>query len=457
MRQVPGSSPGPPILFLRSSVAGSSHFLATMNALDVIYTIGAAVLFPLWGRKSRGGWKQRLGHITPPPPKQPGRTRILIHAVSVGEVSAAKGLVEHLIARGYEVILATTTDTGTTRAAAIFAAEHFAASPVTVLRYPLDFSASVNRFLDAVKPDLVALMELEVWPNFVAACRRRNIPIGVVNGRLSARSFKGYRRIKPAIGKSFASLAFAAVQDAEYAERFLHMGVAPDRCTITGTMKWDTVKPNSAGKVSPAAEQLARELGIDRTRPVIVAGSTADGEEALIHRALALRPTAQLICAPRKPERFDEAAAALPGCLRRSTSKGTLAPGPNPQGRYLLDTLGELGLCYQLADLVIIGRTFTPLGGSDPMEPAGLGKPLVCGPHMTNFSTVAKQLSDSGGLAMVTAEQLPATLAAILASPDKQTAMTTANLHCVEQNRGATARTAERIAKVLGGQPAAKP
>jgi len=435
-----------------------------MNALDVIYTIGAAALFPFWGRKSRGGWKQRLGHITPLPQKQPGRPRILVHAVSVGEVSAAKGLIEHLIAGGFEVVLATTTDTGTTRAQAIFATEHFSASPVTVLRYPLDFSASVKRFLDAVQPDLVALMELEVWPNFVAACRRRNIPIGVVNGRLSARSFKGYRRIKPAIGKSFASLAFAAVQDAEYAKRFLHMGVAPDRCTITGTMKWDTVKPNSAGKVSPAAEQLARELGIDRTRPIVVAGSTAEGEEALIHNAVLPHASVQLICAPRKPERFDDAAAALPGCLRRSTStntstttnKGNFAPGPNPQGRYLLDTLGELGLCYQLADLVIIGRTFTPMGGSDPMEPAGLGKPLVCGPHMTNFLTVAKQLSDSGGLAMVTAEQLPATIATILASPDKRSAMATANLHCVEQNRGATVRTAELIAKMLKSQPAVR-
>ena len=432
-----------------------------MNALDVIYTIGAAALFPFWGRKSRSGWKQRLGHVPAVSPKQLGRPRIIIHAVSVGEVSAAKGLVEHLIARGFDVMVATTTDTGTARAKAIFTSEHFAASPVTVLRYPLDFSASVKRFLDGVQPDLVALMELEVWPNFVSACRQRSIPIGVVNGRLSARSFRGYRRIKPIIGKSFASLAFAAVQDADYAQRFLHMGVSPDRCTITGTMKWDTVKPNTAGTVSPAAEQLARELGIDRARPVIVAGSTAEGEEALIHGALSTSliagafpldsplATSQLICAPRKPERFDQAATALPGCTRRSTSKGKLAAGPSPQGLYLLDTLGELGLCYQLADLVIIGRTFVPLGGSDPMEPAGLGKPLVCGTHMTNFSTVAKQLCDSGGLAMVTADKLPATLAALMSSPATREAMSQANLRCVEQNRGATDRTVEVIVKAL--------
>ncbi len=434
----------------------------SMNLLDVMYGIGAVALSPIWARKARGGWKQRLGHAPVMAAARMGVPRILLHAVSVGEVSAVRGLATELAAGGAEVILATTTDTGLARAKALFEAP---GSPVAaVVRYPLDFSRSVGRFLDAVKPDVVVLVELEVWPNFVAACKRRKIAIGVVNGRLSERSFKGYRKIRGVIGRSFVALDFALVQDEPYAQRFRYMGVALERCRVTGTMKWDTVDPSRAGVVGPEAEAIAASLGLDRARPVVVAGSTAEGEEALVHGALeeAVRRVpalagVQLICAPRKPERFDAAAAALPGCVRRSVRKQAAGGGQvgaggaaSATGRYLLDTLGELGACYQLADVVVIGRTIVPLGGSDPMEPAGLGKPLVCGRHMHNFSTVADALEAGGGLRRLGEADLAGCFAELLASSETRAAMSRANLKCVAEHRGSTRRNAELILSVAG-------
>lgn len=281
-----------------------------MNALDLVYAVGAAVLSPVWARKARGGWGERFG-VAPalPAPGAGGRRRILLHAVSVGEVNALRGLVP-LLREGAEVVVAAATDTGLARARELYGRDG------PVVRYPLDFSWAVERFLDAVRPDAVGLVELEVWPNFVAACVRRGIPVGVINGRLSERSFRGYRRIHRWMSRSFASLAFAAVQDEAYAERFRAMGVPGERVRVTDSMKWDAAAPADD---APGSAALAAELGIDRARPLVVGGSTAGDEEALLHAACPAG--AQLLCAPRKPEHFDEAAAAMTGCVRRSAKR----------------------------------------------------------------------------------------------------------------------------------------
>ena len=409
-----------------------------MNALDVIYTLGAVALSPVWARKSRGDWPARFGH-TPALPKAESRTRrVLVHAVSVGEVNACRQLVAQLRDAGCEVVLCVTTDNGIARARALYQG-----SAVPVVRYPLDFSRSVSRFLDAVAPDLVCLVELEVWPNFVRACSKRGIPVGVVNGRLSERSFGGYRRIAKVIGPAFAKLAFAAVQDEPYAARFAAMGTPRERVTVTGSVKWDAVPPHAFEAPSEGAIALAEAMGIDRSKPIVVFGSTAKGEEALAHAAMPL--AVQLVCAPRKPERFADAAGDLPGCVRRSS--GIAAPAGTM--RFLLDSLGELGQIYQLADVVVIGRTFTRQGGSDPMEPAGLGKPLVCGPDMGNFLTVASALVGSGGMMQVGSSELASMLGQLCASQSRRDEMREANLRCVQVHRGATVRTCEIILKAL--------
>lgn len=412
-----------------------------MNPLDLAYAVGAALLSPVWARKARGGWAERFGRNIALPPTAPGRPRLLIHAVSVGEVNTLRALVPMLRAHA-EVVVATTTDTGLVRATELFASRDGAPGSGGVVRYPLDFSGAVERFLDAVRPDAVALVELEVWPHFVASCARRRVPVAVINGRLSAKSFANYRRVRRVLAPTFGRLALAAVQDEAYAERFVAMGVAPQRVVVTDTMKWDAADMDVR---VPGADDLARALGIDRGRPLVVAGSTAGGEEALVHGALAGRPDVQLLCAPRKPERFDEAAGAMPGVVRRSARRGGALGAPSPTGRYLLDTIGELRAAYALCDVAVIGRSFVPLRGSDPIEPIALGKPALMGPDYRNFESTVRALAGSGALMMTTRETLARDLGALLDDAVRRARMGEAGVACVRAHQGATRRHADLL------------
>ncbi len=412
-----------------------------MNAFDFLYITGGAALSPWLLRKQRGGWMQRLGHVGEIPRKT--SRRLMLHAVSVGEVNALRHLVPLLAATGpgeepVELVITAGTDTGLARA------KHLFSEQALVLRYPLDLSRSVSRFLDAVRPDAVGLVELEVWPNFIKMCERRAIPVGVINGRLSERSFRGYRKIRRVLGRTFSRLAFVAAQDEDYAARFRGMGVAPARVSVTGTMKWDAAHV-SHGPV-PGAEELAADLGIDRERPLIVAGSTGPGEEALLH--LACPSKVQLLCAPRKPERFDEAAAALPGCVRRSRTKDTPS-AISTTGRFLLDSIGELRTAYSLADVVVVGRSFFDLFGSDPIEPAALGKPVIIGPSFGDFAQIVQTLRHAEAIRIVARDELLAALSDLLADPAERERLGIAARTAVMANKGASARNAVLLKGLL--------
>lgn len=400
-----------------------------MNLLDLVYVPVAVVTAPMWASKKRHGWKERFGH-TPPLPVVPthARGRILIHAVSVGEVAAIRHLVP-LLAPHADVVVSVTTDTGIQRARELFG------DSCTVVRYPLDFSRSVSRFLDAVKPDAVALVELEIWPNFVRACVARDIPICIINGRLSARSFRGYFRIKRFIAPIFRSLKFAAVQDLDYAGRFQALGLPPGRCFVTGSMKWDAARIEDN---VPGAERLALELGIDREKPLIVAGSTGPGEEALLHDSCP--GGVQLLCAPRKIERFDEAERALPECVRRSVWRGREAP--RGRSRFLLDTIGELRAAYSLADVVVVGRSFGSQYGSDPIEPVALGKPTVIGPAVSDFAAVVSAFEQEGGIVRSTPGTLGKTLESLIGDPARRSELARKGRDCIRKNQGASGRNA---------------
>lgn len=406
-----------------------------MNGLDLIYMGAAGLTLPIWARKPRQGWPERFGKIQPLVPAQ-GK-RLLIHAVSVGEVNALRQLVPHLVDK-LDLVIASTTDTGIKRARELFAEQ------CTVVRYPLDFSRSVKRFLDAVRPDAVALVELEIWPNFVKQCDRRGIPVCVINGRLSERSFKGYRRIRPVIRPSFSRLAFAAVQDDDYAMRFGQMGVPADRCRVSGSMKWDAAKLEQ--DVSGAA-QLASELGIDQNRPLIVAGSTGPGEETLLHSACPAG--VQLLCAPRKPERFDEAARAMPGCVRWS-QRHKQATGDSPADRFILDTIGLLRAAYSLADLVVVGRSFGKLYGSDPIEPIALDKATLIGPAMGDFANIVAELKKGDGLLVTGPEDLGADLARLIADAARRRELAERGKACILEHQGASLRHAEMLLDLVG-------
>ncbi len=355
----------------------------------------------------------------------------MLHAVSVGEVNALRALVPLLVEQA-DVIVSVTTDTGLKQAQSLFGTiEH-----CEVVRYPLDCSWMVKRFLDAVRPDVVGLVELEVWPNFIKGCVQRGIPVGIINGRLSARSFKGYRRFRFFIGPTFRRLGFACVQDQSYADRIEAMGVPSDWIEITGSMKWDSVDASVHAGPCAKAIEIAEAMGIDRHKPIVVAGSTGPGEEALFDQAIP--DDVQLVIAPRKVERFGEAADAVPGCVRRST--GEYRAGAT---RFVLDTIGELSAVYELADVVIIGRSFFDLYGSDPIEPAALGKPVVIGPAHSDFAQAMEVLLEGQAVQVVDRQEVGAAVRALLGDKLAREAMGQRARDCVLGQQGASSRHIE--------------
>lgn len=410
--------------------------------VDLAYCLAALACAPvllvtgLRRGRHRTDWRARFGHGPTLPPAN--RPRVLLHAVSVGEVNLIRPLVQRLLEDSdpLEVVVASTTDTGHRRAVELFE------DRCPVIRYPLDLSAAVERVLDRVRPDLFASVELEVWPNLTRACRRRGIPQLVVNGRLSERSHRGYRRIRPLIAPIFRRLDRVAAQDAVYADRFRDLGVASERVEVLGTMKWDAARIEST---VPGSEAFGRQLGIDPDRMLVVAGSTAPDEHELLHRSVP--DGVQLLCAPRRPEWFDEAARALPGCARRSTGDHGSATD-----RFLLDTMGELRLAYGLATVVVVGRSFGPLHGSDMMEPAALGRPVVVGPSTGDFATTVEQLLAGDGLVVSDRSRLAGDLAHLLGDADRRRALGTHAVDVVRANQGATERTVALIREQLAGR-----
>ncbi len=408
--------------------------------LDMLYLLAAVATSPVWltrmirTGKIRTDWRGRFGHVQSL--TKTNAPRILLHAVSVGEVNAVRALVSQLAdqAQPVDIVIATTTDTGYARAKALFGDLH------SVVRYPFDFSHAVGRFLDAVQPDAVALVELEVWPNFVALCQKRHIPVCVINGRLTGRSYARYRYIKPLIARAFNSLRFASVQNEQYAKRFQALGVPSERLHITGTMKWDTA---AIANTVASSQELAAQLGIDLDKPLIVAGSTAPGEHELLISAVP--EGVQLLCAPRRPEWFEQAAEAMQDCIRR-----TGLPGQSTNsGRFLLDTIGELRQAYALADIVVVGRSFGTLHGSDMMEPIALGKPTVIGPAVADFQDTMDALLAGDGIIQTTDEKLGYTLRDLLANPDRRRELAANGRAVIRAHQGATARHVAQICNLV--------
>lgn len=417
---------------------------------DIAYALAAGVTAPLWGGyllrtgKHRTDWPGRFGRCDVPA-KSAGKRRVLLHAVSVGEVNATRTLVDALAEAevDLDIVVAATTNTGHARAVQVYG-EH--PRVAAVIRYPFDFSRAVRRLLDAVEPDLAALVELEVWPNFVEACTRRGVPVAVVNGRLSEKSFRGYRRFRPLVAPAFSKLAAVGAQTMAYADRFAALGVPPGRVHVLDTMKWDTANVQEASGVA-GADALADDLGLDRARPLIVAGSTGPGEERLL---LAARPErAQLLLVPRKPERFEEVASLAP-MRRRSKPEAHR----DPRDVFLLDTMGELRKAYALADVVVVGRSLTGLGGSDPIEPIALGKPAIIGPDVHHFADVVRAFEQEGGIRKLPPSEamssnLAAALAELLDDAAARRDLARRGRAVIATHRGATRRHVEMLRSVL--------
>ena len=416
---------------------------------DLALGVGLAA-YGVKKRLKTGGWRTDLttrnGAVGDLVRHAPG-PRILVHGVSVGETNALEPFVEALAASRSrpDVVVSASTATGFERARRIHAGRR------EVVRFPLDFTWMVSRFLDAVRPDLVVLAELELWPTFMAACTRRRIPLCVVNGRLSERSFRGYRGGRALARRLFRRLDLVVAQTETYRARFVALGTPADRVVVCGNLKWEAARRDP----DPAlAAGLAAQLGIDRSRSLIVAGSTGPGEEEALLRSLP--HGCQLLLAPRNPDRWDEVAALVPGMPRRSEGRRGGPGGPggpggdnnSPPRVFLLDTLGELAAAYLLADAVFVGRSLAPMGGSNPIEPVALGKPAVIGPHHENFAGVVAELVREGGLA-VSAEPM-AVIEAWLGDEAAREAVVAGGGRALERHRGNAARAAARVLGVVG-------
>ena len=385
-----------------------------------------------------------------PPTRAAGaRTRLLVHCVSVGEVKAARVLLEEL-AREHELVLSTTTDTGAELAAKLYPS-------LARVRFPLDWAPFVARFLDGVDPAAVILVELELWPGFLRACARRSIPLCVVNGRISARSFPRYRRLERLLPQ-FAGLTLVCAQDEEYAARFRELGADPARVQVTGNIKADGLK---CGTLEPRAE-IRRLLGARAGQQLLVAGSTHAPEERWVAEAWrSAVPDARLVLVPRHPERAAAIAEELGALDLRVQRWSALRDGevPDPARPALVDTIGELEQVYALADLVFVGGSLTPRGGQNMLEPAAQGRAVVYGPELANFLQEAALLERVGASRrLASAAELGPVFRELLADAPRRAAMGRAGMLAVESQKGAAARTLAALRQhCLDALPGAAP
>ncbi|MCE9566191.1 MAG: 3-deoxy-D-manno-octulosonic acid transferase [Planctomycetes bacterium] len=429
-----------------------------MLLLDLAYLLVLAVLSPwlVWrsvvtGRYRRELAAKLLGRVSVRNPQ--AKPVAWFHAVSVGEVNLLGTLIPAFRKRHpeYLVVISSTTDTGLAEARRRFA-------DLCVIAFPFDFSWAVGATFDAVKPSLVVLTESELWPNFLTAAKQRNVSVIVVNARMSPRSFARLRRFAGFARRMlFSKITRFAVQEDEYAVRFRQLGLPQSKLIVTGSIKYDGA---SKSRETLETQRLRQTLGLAAVPAglpaILLAGSTHAPEESLILAAFArLRerfPELRLILVPRHPDRFDEVAQLVHAtglsALRRSAIREPLSEMP---AIVLLDTVGELGAAWGLADVGFTGGSLDgKRGGQSMIEPAGYGVPCVFGPHVWNFRDSAKQLVEVGGAFMVRdAAALETELAKLIADAELRERMGLAARELVRRQQGATERTLDVIDAIL--------
>ncbi|XGA80104.1 lipid IV(A) 3-deoxy-D-manno-octulosonic acid transferase [Halomonas sp. CH40] len=399
--------------------------------------------------------RQRLGIESS---ARSGQAYIWLHCASVGEVRAAQPLIKALLARypRHHLLLTTMTASGAQQVQAL---THL--SSRLIHRFiPLDFPGSAKRFVRHWQPALAILFETELWPNLIACCHQHHLPVAVVNGRLSPRAFKRYQRIRPLMVNTLRRISWLAAKSQADAERFAALGMSANRTQIVGSLKFEISHQKGTGTES---KYLRRELGLETCkRPVWVAGSTREGEEAVLlaaHRKLGCHhPEALLILAPRHPQRFDEVAKLCEKAQCTTARRSLQQPVTAQTQVYLADTLGELEQLYTVGDLAFVGGSLVPLGGHNVVEPASLGRFTLCGPSLENFEDVAKPLQAAGALESVADEQaLVAALVAAFDDPEETARKGALGQQVVEQQRGALERTLAGLVQLLPAEAGQNP
>lgn len=425
--------------------------------LNLVYVVLLVVASPwiaysaLRKGKYREGLAAKLLGIVPR--RQGPRPCLWLHGVSVGEVNLLRTLVTHLQDQlpDHECVISTTTQTGFRLARSKF--------PDCVVFYcPLDFSWAVAAAVDRIRPDLLVLAELELWPNLIATAKRSGAKVAVINGRLSPASFRGYQRLRPFIASCLKRLDLIAVQNQEYANRFRQLAALEQCVSVTGSIKFDGAETN---RHNEKTTKLARLAGIGPEDRILLAGSTQAPEESValeVFRRLHSRfPRLRLVLVPRHPERFDEVARLLDRSGMAWQRRTPLDHQPaRPEARILLvDTVGELGAWWGTADVALVGGSLGRRGGQNMIEPAAYGAAVTFGPNTRNFRDVVQAMLDANAAVVVQdGDDLEHFVARCLDEPSYRDALGVRARALVETHRGATARTVTLLRQLLADRAA---
>ena len=396
-------------------------------------------------RKYVGSLAQRMGYL-PISFNLDGDDSIWIHAVSVGEALTARALAAELRERypALRMFLSTTTLTG--QQIARTRLQHIDA----VFFFPFDLPPFVNRTLRLVRPRLFIMMETEIWPNLLRACRRRGVKTMLVNGRISSRSYPRYRMARGFFRRVLTDVDRFCMQSDESARRIIDIGAEPAKVVVTGSMKFDSLE-SPAAAAGRGAGRVLRYFRIPQTRPVLMAASTLKGEEGAVLAMFAavrrVHPHALLIIAPRKPERFAEAEALARAEGLRVLRRTELPVDAEPRADVvILDSIGELAHLFQVATVVFVGGSLVDQGGHNILEPAVHGKPIVFGPYMQNFAEIAQTfVTQQAAVQVTTAAELSDVCLRLIGDPVERARLGATARALVEANRGATARTLQVI------------
>jgi 3-deoxy-D-manno-octulosonic-acid transferase len=421
-------------------------------AYSLLLSLGLIVLIPhflfqaLAHGKYIAGLRQRLGSVPP----VNGKPVIWLHCVSVGETQAARPLAKRLKQQfpHHELVVSTITRTGQTLARDVF--RNQAAS---VFYFPFDWRWTVRRALKAVNPAVVLIMETELWPNFLRECKRRQIPVALVNGRISRQSYRRYKLIKFFLRRVLSSLSIAVMQSETDAQRLGALGMPNERLFNAGNLKFDA---ELGSELTNKTAELRRRFAFDSNVPLILAASTHAPEEEIILESmqrLRQKQPVRLLLAPRHPERFNEVAALLQKS-GLSWTKRTNPPEPSDTEAsiVLLDTIGELPATYALAQIVFVGGSIVDKGGHNVLEPAAAGATVVTGAHTHNFHAIVDLMNEAGALVQLPAledaaagEELAYVFEKLLASPAEREALGRRAKQLITANQGAADRTMQLI------------
>lgn len=403
--------------------------------------------------KYRIGWRERLGIVPHRLFDRVSPHTIWIHAVSVGEVLAVSQMVDELKARlpGWRVVVSTTTDTGQA-----LARQRFGEGDVFYL--PLDFTYAIRAYLGALRPKLLVVAESEFWPNLLHEVRRSGASIAVVNARVSDRSLPRYLRFRSLFERVMRNVDVFLAQSEEDARRLVLIGAPTERVHVGGNLKFEVKPPEKPQILDPFAASVKRE----EIGPVLVAGSTLEGEEAMLlecfRQIVARYPNALMVLAPRHPQRFDTVAGFLAasgmGWQRRSHWDAQPAL---TGGVFLLDSIGELSSFYQFADLAFVGGSLVPKGGHNVLEAAQFGAAILVGPHTENFRDIVSVFQRADALRVVTPDSLTSTVLELLQNDSERSSLGQRAREIMAQQQGATERTITALLQLLPDQSNSSP